>query len=322
MNFEKVKIRSRSPMYMINDNLEIVELSNIYDSDEIVEINMNNLGHTIRIPINKKITIVPKYGLVLFRTKDDALLFGRMLNFDFSSIEKTSNYQSRTKDNIVKIDTDKPVKNGLYSIDSVDNAITGVKNKYCYIDKNDKIVEIKPVDINNGPESEIIMAYLERNSAVDNINVSNNKVIYEILYTNGKVYVTHYTINVHTFNNKVEFITDLNNFKLFRSKQYAKDYLFKSKLTGNTNSYIGESKFEYDSYDKYNYRKQVRKETAKKVFDIIWGIVWNHKSAILDKGLNFAKKIINNAKAAKEVASEMEKVLTEMIDNGDVAIAN
>ena len=321
MNFEKIKIRSRRPMYTINDNGEILEITNVYDSEEIIEVFINNIGHSIKIPINKRITIIPKLGLVLFRTKEDAMIFGRMLNSNFDSIEKTSNSQSKIKENIVVLDSKKPVKNGLYSIDSVDKAITGVKNDYWYVTKDNKIESVKVIDIEKSPESEIILEYLNRNSAVDNVNVSNNKVIYEILYTNGKAYITHYVINVHTFNTKVEFITDLNNYKIFRSKQYAKDYLFKSKLTGNKNSYINESKYEYDSYDKYNYRKQVKKETTKKIFNIIWGIVWNHKEVILDKGLGFVKDIVKNAKVAKEVAGEMEKMLTDMIENGEVAVA-
>ena len=321
MNFEKLKIRSRRPMYTINDNGEILEINNIYDSEEVIEVFINNIGHSIKIPINKRITIIPKLGLVLFKTKEDAMIFGRMLNSDFDSIEKTSNSQSKIKENIVVLDSKKPVKNGLYSIDSVDKAITGVKNDYWYVTKDNKIESIKVIDIEKSPESEIILEYLNRNSAVDNVNVSNNKVIYEILYTNGKAYITHYVINVHTFNTKVEFITDLNNYKIFRSKQYAKDYLFKSKLIGNKNSYINESKYEYDSYNKYNYRKQVKKETTKKIFNIIWGIVWNHKEVILDKGLGFVKDIVKNAKVAKEVAGEMEKMLTDMIENGEVAVA-
>ena len=321
MNFEKIKIKSRRPMYTINDNFEILEINNIYDSEEVIEVFVNNIGHSIKIPINKRITLIPKLGLVLFRTKEDAMIFGRMLNSDFDSIEKTSNSQSKIKENIVVLDSKKPVKNGLYSIDTVDKAITGIKNDYWYVTKDDKIESIKVIDIEKSPESEIILEYLNRNSAVDNVNVSNNKVIYEILYTNGKAYITHYVINVHTFNTKVEFITDLNNYKIFRSKQYAKDYLFKSKLTCNKNSYINESKYEYDSYDKYNYRKQVKKETTKKIFNIIWGIVWNHKEVILDKGLGFVKDIVKNAKVAKEVAGEMEKMLTDMIENGEVAVA-
>ena len=67
--------------------------------------------------------------------------------------------------------------------------------------------------------------------------------------------------------------------------------------------------------------KQVKKETTKKIFNIIWGIVWNHKEVILDKGLGFVKDIIKNAKVAKEVAGEMEKMLTDMIENGEVAVA-
>lgn len=321
MNFEKIKIRSRRPMYTINDNFEILEINNIYDSEEVIEVFVNNIGHSIKIPINKRITLIPKLGLVLFRTKEDAMIFGRMLNSNFDSIEKTSNSQSKIKENIVVLDSKKPVKNGLYSIDTVDKAITGIKNDYWYVTKDNKIESVKVIDIEKSPESEIVLEYLNRNSAIDNVNVSNNKVIYEILYTNGKVYITHYVINVHTFNTKVEFITDLNNYKIFRSKQYAKDYLFKSKLTGNRNSYIIESKYEYDSYDKYNYRKQVKKETTKKIFNIIWGIVWNHKEVILDKGLGFVKDIVKNAKVAKEVAGEMEKMLTDMIENGEVAVA-
>lgn len=322
MNFEKIKIRSRNPMYLINDNLEIIELTNIYDGEEVIEIFVNNIGHSIKVPINKRITIVPKCGLVLFRTKEDAFMFGKMLNSSFDGVEKTANSQSKIKDNITIINTNKVVKNGLYSICSVDKAITGIKNDYWYVTKNNEIEQVKTIDIESSPESEVIMEYLNKNSAVDNINVANNKVIYEILYVKGKVYVTHYTINVHTFNTKVEFITDLNNYKIFRSKQYAKDYIFKSNLTGDKNSYINESRFEYDSYDKYNYRKQVRKDTTKKVFNIIWGIVWNHKEAVLDKGVSFIKRIITDHKAAKEVASEMEKILTDMITNGEVGVAN
>ena len=321
MNFEKIKIKSRRPMYTINDNFEILEITNSYDSEEVIEVFINNIGHSIKIPINKRITLIPKLGLVLFRTKEDAMIFGRMLNSNFDSIEKTSNSQSKIKENIVVLDSKKLVKNGLYSIDSVDKAITGVKNDYWYVTKDNKIESVKVIDIEKSPESEIILEYLNRNSAVDNVNVSNNKVIYEILYTNGKAYITHYVINVHTFNTKVEFITDLNNYKLFRSKQYAKDYIFKSNLTDNKNSYINESKYEYDSYNKYNYRKQVKKETTKKIFNIIWGIVWNHKEVILDKGLGFIKDIVKNAKVAKEVAGEMEKMLTDMIENGEVAVA-
>ena len=322
MNFEKIKVRSRNPMYLINDNLEIIELTNDYDGEEVIEIFVNNIGHSIKVPINKRITIVPKYGLVLFRTKEDAFMFGKMLNSSFDGVEKTANSQSKIKDNITIINTNKVVKNGLYSICSVDKAITGIKNDYWYVTKNNEIEQVKTIDIESGPESEVIMEYLNRNSAVDNINVANNKVIYEILYVKGKAYITHYTINVHTFNTKVEFITDLNNYKIFRSKQYAKDYIFKSDLTGDKNSYINESRFEYDSYDKYNYRKQVRKDTTKKVFNIIWGIVWNHKEAILDKGISFIKGIVKDYKAAKEVAGEMEKILTDMIEKGEVAVAN
>ena len=60
---------------------------------------------------------------------------------------------------------------------------------------------------------------------------------------------------------------------------------------------------------------------TKKIFNIIWGIVWNHKEVILDKGLGFIKDIVKNAKVAKEVAGEMEKMLTDMIENGEVAVA-
>ena len=86
MNFEKLKIRSRRPMYTINDNFEILEITNSYDSEEVIEVFVNNIGHSIKIPINKRITIIPKLGLVLFRTKEDAMIFGRMLNSNFDSI--------------------------------------------------------------------------------------------------------------------------------------------------------------------------------------------------------------------------------------------
>ena len=52
MNFEKIKIRSRRPMYTINDNGEILEITNSYDSEEIIEVFVNNIGHSIKIPIN------------------------------------------------------------------------------------------------------------------------------------------------------------------------------------------------------------------------------------------------------------------------------
>ena len=36
MNFEKIKIRSRRPMYTINDNGEILEITNSYNNEEII----------------------------------------------------------------------------------------------------------------------------------------------------------------------------------------------------------------------------------------------------------------------------------------------
>lgn len=316
MNLNAITIRSRNPMYYINDNYDIVEILNIYDNCETIEINTGTFSKVI-VPINTRITVVPKLGMFLFRTKDDALMFGRMLNKEGNnSLIRNSQSESIIKPNVMVISSNS-VENGLYSIEDCDKGLTGRKKGYCYLNSDNKIIEISTIESGSNIDT-IITEYVNRNKdKLDNVNLSNNKLIFEVFYQNGKSRVTHYLIDSHNSSRQILFISDLNSYKIFNSKEMAKSFVNDCKIFGE-DFWINEQKNKTDSYEKYQYRKEVKKDTAKKIFGILWGLVLNHKELILGKGFDMFKKLLNKNKSVENVG--IANKILDMINKNEVKV--
>lgn len=316
MNLNAITIRSRNPMYYINDDCDIVEIPNIYDNCETIEINTGIFSKVI-VPINTRITVVPKLGMFLFRTKDDALMFGRMLNKDGNnSLIRNSQYESIAKPNIMVVSSNF-VKNGLYSIEDCDKGLTGRKKGYCYLNDDNEIIEIPTIKSGSNVDT-IITEYVNRNKdKLDNVNLANNKLIFEVFYQNGKSRVTHYLIDSHNSSRQMLFMSDLNSYKIFNSKEMAKNFINDCKIFGE-DFWIDEQKNKTDSYEKYQYRKEVKKDTTKKIFGILWGLVLNHKEVILGKGLDIFKKLLNKNKSVEN--TDIANKILDMINKDEVKV--
>lgn len=311
MNFDNITIRSRNPMYYIDDQYQIVELSNTYDDEEIIEIK--NRGGTAKVPINKKITIIPALGIIMFRTKDDALLFSRMLSHGQTDLIKENiESQGITKDNVLKFSS-APVKNGLYSIEAYDKGLLGRKDGYCALTKNNERYHISQVTPGSN-EDIAITEYINRTTRFDYMNFATNKIIFELLYQNGQVYVTSYTISSQGVAQGLVFISDLDNYRVFDNKHDAVNYQNEWKRDGEDHHFKMQEAYS-KSYEKYQHRKQIRKETQKKVFNIIWGFVWGHKGQILGKGLEFIKGLAHGSGD-----NPIESKILDLLDQGEVNI--
>lgn len=311
MNFNCLTIRSRNPMYYIDDQGQIVELSNTYDNEEVIEIKRG--GGIIKVPINKKITILQQLGVFLFKTKDDALLFSKMLfNNDFDQIVKNVENQGKVKDNIMVISSG-VTKSGLYSIEAYDQELLGRKEGYCALTKNNKRYHISQV-IPNSNEDKVIVEYINRNSKFDYMNFATNKVLFELLYQNGKTYITSYTISSQSVGKGFQFITDLNNYRvfdgIFRAKLYQKEWI----KYGEEHHFRMERAY-IEANEKRQKLKEIKKETTKKVFNILWGFVWNYKSQILGKGLDMLKKMKDG-----KSSNPIETKIMDMIDKDEINI--
>lgn len=314
MNFNDVTIRSRNPMYYIDDKYQIIELENTYDDEEVIEIN-NGCCSKLRIPINKQITIVPKLGMFFFRSKDDALMFGRMLDkYGKDALIKSAESQAKTKSNIMKISSE-PVKNGMFSVEAYDKGLMGIKDGYCVITKDKRTVKIMPVKPGT-PEDRVITEYINRNSKIEYVNLANNKIVFETMYENGIAYVTHYVVSSQGTPSDLEFISDLNSFRFFRSLESAYTYLSDWNIFGSEDHYFNMQRARRESYIKYQERKAIRAETRKKVFSILFGFVWGHKGEILKFGFDAIKNIKGST------SNPIEDKVADMILNGAVNIVS
>lgn len=318
MDLSNVVIKSRNPMYYINEEYQIIEFPNNYDNAEVIELK-KTVG-TTRIPINKRITIIVSLGLFLFRSKEDAINFGKLLD-DPDLLVKNSINQGATKDNIVSFSVEGIVKSGLYTIKQFDNGLTNqlARKDYCYIDDNKEIHSIQQIE----PESEedsVVTEYVNRVSSLDHQNLSNNLIIFEILYEKGKVYITHYSLDNNLHSTKTLLITDINAYRIYKNKHSAKGWLYNLKLYGRDRE-LEETKSMIKAVEHAREVARVKKETAIKILKIISKFAWKYKSMILGKGLDFLKRSLNiNIPGVGDVDSNIQEKILEMITKGDVQV--
>lgn len=314
MNLDSIVVKSRNPIYYIDDKYQIIEVSNVYDDEEVIEIKSGDVGVN-RVPINKRITIIPALGMFLFKTKDDALMFGRLLSREGkTSLIKSAESQGITKENVLKIHSG-VVKNGLYSIKELDDGLLNRKSGYCYLD-GDEIKTI-PQIVPGSQEDVVVTEYVNRSSKLDSINLANNKVLFELCYENGETYITYYTIDSNVVSTTALFVSDLNSFKVFDSKFNAR--AFKNSVSRYGAEHVMNQEInKRESYEKYKYNQQVRRETTKKVFTILWNFIWNYKGVILGKGLDIIKKKLTKS----DTNTEIQNKIIDMINKGEVNLVN
>lgn len=314
MLFDTINVRSRQSICYLDNQLEIVEIPNHYDSEEVIEIYTSGNG-CVRVPINNEITLVPILGMVFFRNKDIALNMKRTFVEDRQSIFKTSKYTSMKNEKHKRIVSHREVKNGIYSIANLDSGgDQSLIDRFVVVSQDDKhIYKIKQLDNDGSPESEVIIEYLEREATLDGVSLANNKILFEIKYDKKECVatITHYVVNLYATNHMPEFITQLNTFKLFRNVVDAQNYIYNIQHLGS--DYVFDMpRIAQEQYAKDLHNKQVKKEARNKILNILWGIVWNHKDGIINKGSGIIKTIIANRKLAKSIAIEMEKQLSNL----------
>lgn len=321
MDLSNIIVKSRNPMYYIDDSFQIVELPNVYDDSEVIEIK-RTIG-TDQIPINKRITIIVSLGLFLFRSKEDAINFGKLLD-NPDLLVKNSTNQGVTKDNIVSFSVENTVESGLYTIKQFDDGLTNQRsrNDYCYIENEKDIHEIKQI-IPESNEDGVITEYINRISKLDNLNLSNNLVIFEILYEKGKVYVSHYVIDNNYHSSRTLLITDINAYRVYKNKHSAKGWLYNLKVYGRDRE-LEEIKNMNDAVQHARQVRQVKKDTAMKILKIIGKYAWSYKGVIFDKAIKFIKQKIPGGDILSGEGidtSSVEEQILEMIKNGEVNFA-
>lgn len=318
MDLSNVVIKSRNPMYYINEDYQIIELPNNYDDAEVIEIK-KTIG-TTRIPINKKITIIVSLGLFLFRSKEDAINFGKLLD-DQELLIKNSINQGVTKDNIVSFSIEGTVKSGLYTIKQFDDGLTNqlARKDYCYIDDNKEIHSIQQIE----PESEedsVVTEYVNRVSKLDHQNLSNSLIIFEILYEKGKVYITHYNLDNNLHSTKTLLITDINAYRIYKNKHSAKGWLYNLKLYGKDRE-LDETNSMIKAVEHSREISKLKKETVMKILKIIGKYAWQYKNIILGKGFEFLNGKLNiNSPGFGNGDTDIQEKILEMITKGDAEV--
>lgn len=268
------EVLSNSPLWILNENGEPVELSHTFDSINVVRVytgEKETKDHYIDYDIEEPILYIPIVGTVFFKTKEDAMRFASYLNSESGIITLLENAfeNSRHNKHIVEFDEHVKVADGLYCISSFDDELPNNiwLNEIRYLDYQNDVKRIKENDDNT---DFYLAKYMHMIDIETRHDLSHERLIFEFYSECGKVYVNHFFINCGDEPESLFYYSRIMNYPLFASK----DKAIKYRHRHNRNE-INKASLLISSQDALKHRRDIENkkimmaEMRRKIFEHI-----------------------------------------------------